>query len=116
MPLLIILHLFFQAEDGIRDRNVTGVQTYALPIWTISPYFSPKSAIAPIAFASSIDLDSMTIGIFSHIFSLTICSICSKLVLLVASKCVKSKRKRSEERRVGKECRYMCGIARGNRR
>src|SRR5699024_1531968 len=25
--------LFFQAEDGIRDRNVTGVQTCALPIW-----------------------------------------------------------------------------------
>src|SRR5207249_11444408 len=24
---------FFQAEDGIRDRNVTGVQTCALPIW-----------------------------------------------------------------------------------
>src|SRR6266704_5267145 len=23
----------FQAEDGIRDRNVTGVQTCALPIW-----------------------------------------------------------------------------------
>src|SRR5207249_9569704 len=23
-----------QAEDGIRDRNVTGVQTCALPIWT----------------------------------------------------------------------------------
>src|SRR5271167_5184436 len=27
---------FFQAEDGIRDRNVTGVQTCALPIWTLS--------------------------------------------------------------------------------
>src|SRR5699024_5269302 len=27
---------FFQAEDGIRDRNVTGVQTCALPIYTIS--------------------------------------------------------------------------------
>src|SRR5699024_11366121 len=27
---------FFQAEDGIRDRNVTGVQTCALPI---SPAF-----------------------------------------------------------------------------
>src|SRR5207249_6371274 len=27
---------FFQAEDGIRDRNVTGVQTCALPIWTSS--------------------------------------------------------------------------------
>src|SRR6266513_1126419 len=25
--------LFFQAEDGIRDRNVTGVQTCALPIF-----------------------------------------------------------------------------------
>src|SRR5207249_9238180 len=26
---------FFQAEDGIRDRNVTGVQTCALPIWDV---------------------------------------------------------------------------------
>src|SRR5437667_70704 len=25
---------FFQAEDGIRDRDVTGVQTCALPIWS----------------------------------------------------------------------------------
>src|SRR5699024_11730801 len=27
------MSFFFQAEDGIRDRNVTGVQTCALPIW-----------------------------------------------------------------------------------
>src|SRR5699024_11886592 len=27
-----VSHFFFQAEDGIRDRNVTGVQTCALPI------------------------------------------------------------------------------------
>src|SRR5207249_7817658 len=27
-----IYFFFFQAEDGIRDRNVTGVQTCALPI------------------------------------------------------------------------------------
>src|SRR5699024_11270936 len=27
---------FFQAEDGIRDRNVTGVQTCALPIWELA--------------------------------------------------------------------------------
>src|SRR5207249_8591468 len=27
-----IVFFFFQAEDGIRDRNVTGVQTCALPI------------------------------------------------------------------------------------
>src|SRR5699024_4625533 len=26
---------FFQAEDGIRGRNVTGVQTCALPIWKV---------------------------------------------------------------------------------
>src|SRR5699024_11935319 len=30
-----ILFFFFQAEDGIRDRNVTGVQTCALPIFRI---------------------------------------------------------------------------------
>src|SRR5688572_31237732 len=27
-----VLHFFFQAEDGIRDLTVTGVQTCALPI------------------------------------------------------------------------------------
>src|SRR2546427_2116341 len=27
---------FFQAEDGIRDLTVTGVQTCALPIWTVA--------------------------------------------------------------------------------
>src|SRR5699024_11887626 len=29
---LLSVVFFFQAEDGIRDRNVTGVQTCALPI------------------------------------------------------------------------------------
>src|SRR5207302_6321281 len=29
----IFLHFFFQAEDGIRDFHVTGVQTCALPIY-----------------------------------------------------------------------------------
>src|SRR5207249_5874998 len=28
-----VFFFFFQAEDGIRDRNVTGVQTCALPIY-----------------------------------------------------------------------------------
>src|SRR5207249_5353895 len=32
---LCFLFFFFQAEDGIRDRNVTGVQTCALPIFQI---------------------------------------------------------------------------------
>src|SRR5699024_11605790 len=31
------LLFFFQAEDGIRDRNVTGVQTCALPICSALP-------------------------------------------------------------------------------
>src|SRR5699024_11587387 len=29
---VVSIFFFFQAEDGIRDRNVTGVQTCALPI------------------------------------------------------------------------------------
>src|SRR5699024_12111634 len=31
---------FFQSEDGIRDRNVTGVQTCALPISRAKPLAS----------------------------------------------------------------------------
>src|SRR3989449_4869263 len=33
MRLLSVLFFFFQAEDGIRDVAVTGVQTCALPIY-----------------------------------------------------------------------------------
>src|SRR3712207_7868642 len=32
MSIVFILFFFFQAEDGIRDIGVTGVQTCALPI------------------------------------------------------------------------------------
>src|SRR5207249_9157347 len=42
---------FFQAEDGIRDRNVTGVQTCALPIslsTIIFAWYSPK--VLPLGF------------------------------------------------------------------
>src|SRR5690606_40299203 len=39
----IFSFFFFQAEDGIRDFHVTGVQTCALPI-----YFSPASRVAPV--------------------------------------------------------------------
>src|SRR2546430_16572377 len=38
---------FFQAEDGIRDLTVTGVQTCALPIWL--PRKSPPLAAMRIA-------------------------------------------------------------------
>src|SRR5207249_9144116 len=37
---------FFQAEDGIRDRNVTGVQTCALPIsWQLFIQKDPAKSI-----------------------------------------------------------------------
>src|SRR5437764_12548923 len=60
---------FFQAEDGIRDTSVTGVQTCALPIYFLS--LNPRRKKS--------------------------CRICSR-----------GCGSRSEERRVGKECRYGC--------
>src|SRR2546430_5765273 len=33
----ILFSFFFQAEDGIRDLTVTGVQTCALPIFDVAP-------------------------------------------------------------------------------
>src|SRR5699024_11626793 len=39
----------FQAEDGIRDRNVTGVQTCALPIWPVVDQDSlPAHRLEPV--------------------------------------------------------------------
>src|SRR5206468_7474973 len=41
---------FFQAEDGIRDLIVTGVQTCALPIykcWTVAPHGRSVVAVDP---------------------------------------------------------------------
>ena len=32
---MIVFFFFFQAEDGIRDIGVTGVQTCALPIYLV---------------------------------------------------------------------------------
>src|SRR5207253_4074027 len=41
---------FFQAEDGIRDGHVTGVQTCALPIYMqiIRELYAPDIAMLPI--------------------------------------------------------------------
>src|SRR5256885_7009225 len=36
MDVLVVVFFFFQAEDGIRDYKVTGVQTCALPILFLS--------------------------------------------------------------------------------
>src|SRR2546430_5554222 len=40
---LLFCVFFFQAEDGIRDLTVTGVQTCALPIWQgLELFFFPQ--------------------------------------------------------------------------
>src|SRR5437763_6002021 len=47
--------IFFQAEDGIRDTSVTGVQTCALPISMPppAPLSVPAAALAPVTGASA---------------------------------------------------------------
>src|SRR5699024_12175507 len=44
-PCRVVFFFFFQAEDGIRDRNVTGVQTCALPIFAITNGRSPEAVV-----------------------------------------------------------------------
>src|SRR5207237_6746404 len=72
---------FFQAEDGIRDSSVTGVQTCALPIFEL--------ALAH----DRIELVGLHSHIGSQVFDLRGHLAAMEIVL------------RSEERRVGKECR-----------
>src|SRR5699024_12150846 len=67
---------FFQAEDGIRDRNVTGVQTCALPI------LIPSSTLQDGQLGVKVDEG-----------------------IIVVDKALQAVPERSEERRVGKECR-----------
>src|SRR5699024_11360012 len=51
---LRFIFFFFQAEDGIRDRNVTGVQTCALPIYsTVVPMKLAKATFAGLVLAPS---------------------------------------------------------------
>src|SRR5215813_11484933 len=53
-----VLFFFFQAEDGIRDADVTGVQTCALPISGLggAPAAEAEGIIAGEAVARSLDL------------------------------------------------------------
>ena len=46
MLVSIFYYFFFQAEDGIRDYDVTGVQTCALPIYAV---------IADVEFRDAVD-------------------------------------------------------------
>src|SRR5699024_11282871 len=86
---LLLLFFFFQAKDGIRDRNVTGVQTCALPI---SYFVGYTPNIVTGVWVGSDDNTVMSRAIQGG----TVPAIIWKDVMKVA---------RSEERRVGKECR-----------
>src|SRR5699024_11967618 len=89
---------FFQAEDGIRDRNVTGVQTCALPISFVKP---PWTLPAPIGayLATGGDWRAIVLVIINIFISVGI--------YLPFFKIYDRKMLRSEERRVGKECRSL---------
>src|SRR5256885_9660840 len=84
---------FFQAEDGIRDYKVTGVQTCALPIYH------------DLDFQRSIEIVIMVIlGGMGSTAGVTFAAILLTL-LLEYLRFVSGYEWRSEERRVGKECR-----------
>src|SRR2546430_11755872 len=96
MRLFVLSFFFFQAEDGIRDLTVTGVQTCALPIYAAvradadHPVGALASRIARARLVLRVDHRTQLGG---------------RLVLRKIDLHVLKKGYRSEERRVGKECR-----------
>src|SRR5699024_12075990 len=95
---------FFQAEDGIRDRNVTGVQTCALPICQASVLGITHGVFF---FADAKEKHAMR---YTQYRGLAQVSNWVKLKFAAMNlkklACWLWKEKRSEERRVGKECRF----------
>src|SRR5690625_7504343 len=83
---MIIILFFFQAEDGIRDGHVTGVQTCALPI-------SVKS-----------DTTLVIIPTFNEIENLPLITKRVREATPEVHILIVDDSSRSEERRVGKEC------------
>src|SRR5207248_4562724 len=84
--LAVRIRFFFQAEDGIRDRTVTGVQTCALPIW---PRRAPRSSAWPPSPPAAAAAPHHAVGVLGTTERNAELGITF----------------RSEERRVGKECR-----------
>src|SRR5688500_20055925 len=89
---------FFQAEDGIRDYKVTGVQTCALPICFVTHATVLATIPSSAAGLSVLTIDDkrraavqLTLGA-NEVFDVV--NSHEQMVM------------RSEERRVGKECRY----------
>src|SRR5688572_31791946 len=95
--VLQFIFFFFQAEDGIRDLTVTGVQTCALPIYEHA--HDARSGRNTSAHCRADSRTSpgdrgWTYGLFIGADS-----------RLHRRRCDRRWRGRSEERRVGKECR-----------
>src|SRR5207248_4756192 len=92
---------FFQAEDGIRDRTMTGVQTCALPICGSVINLSSISSANPVPnsvvySASKAAVDAITKALANELAGRKI------RVNAIAP----GMTERSEERRVGKEYRW----------
>src|SRR5437879_11014867 len=115
LPALFLFHFFFQAEDGIRDTSVTGVQTCALPIsWGATDMTSICSPARKYSRAPASSFTAPTAAAMSPITvpgksSATRSSICengSATWWLTYARW-----SRSEERRVGQEgrCREVAG-------
>src|SRR5207244_10056278 len=99
------LYFFFQAEDGIRDDLVTGVQTCALPI--LFPISIGCSICKKMSPSSATDYN----GSGREEFLSKHCEIhWLYTVLLTQLLVVLHISSRSEERRVGKECSSICGV------
>src|SRR5205807_5998526 len=90
---------FFQAEDGIRDYKVTGVQTCALPICSASMARALPQASSACAGSSS---GAFQNAMMQSPMYLSIVPWKRSMISLVIGL---KKPRRSEERRVGKECR-----------
>src|SRR5437879_7789162 len=90
--MILLFFFFFQAEDGIRDTSVTGVQTCALPIYGL-PRLPRPLRLPP---CSHTFRDTATVSAVPTHRPLSDTAACTPSVTGMA---------RSEERRVGKECR-----------
>src|SRR2546429_2877422 len=88
---------FFQAEDGIRDVAVTGVQTCALPIYINAHGTSTL-------YNDRTETNAIKDCFGEHAYRIPICSTKSMIGhTMGAAGAIEAVR--SEERRVGKECR-----------
>src|SRR5690606_39594075 len=98
----------FQAEDGIRDLHVTGVQTCALPIFPTEKIIERLRYENPWWITKEIPntYSSMSKRLYFDLFYPFVLERSIKRALVLMGP--RRVGKRSEERRVGKENRSQC--------